>query len=208
MAVLNLATIAILSGPPHFSNASRPVRGISNPVLAMEVVRNVNEVDEVLSDSPSPDREVMRLKQYADFGFIVCYSALFVLLAKLLGARAIAVVGLAGAVCDMIENIGILRIVDMSLSHTTQAMIDAIRYPSLVKWALVSLAMGFLSVMALRTTSKGLRVVGALNMIAALLGLCGLFDNQFLAWSGLPMLAGFLTLGILYFRPYYASRRA
>jgi hypothetical protein len=208
VAVLNLAMIAILYGPPYFSNASKPVRGIANPILAMEVVRNIDEVDAVLSDLPSPDREAMRLKQYADFGFIVCYSALFILLAKLLGARAIAVIGIAGAVCDVIENIGILRIVNVSLGHTTQTTIDAIRYPSLSKWALVSVATGLLSIAALRTNSKGLRVVGALNLIAALLGLYGLFDNVFLAWSGLPMLAGFLCLGILYFRPYYVRRRA
>ena len=60
VAVLNLAMIALISGRPHFSNASRAVRGISNPILAMEVVRNVAEVDAVLSDAPSSDREVMQ----------------------------------------------------------------------------------------------------------------------------------------------------
>ena len=50
LAVLNLAMIAILMGPPYFSNASRPVRGISNPVLALEVARNLAEVDAILSD--------------------------------------------------------------------------------------------------------------------------------------------------------------
>ena len=61
IAVLNLAMIALLSGRPYFSNASHPVRGISNPVLALEVARNVAEVDAILSDAPSPDREAMRI---------------------------------------------------------------------------------------------------------------------------------------------------
>jgi hypothetical protein len=216
LAVLNLAMIAILSGRPSFSNASRPVRGITSPILAMEVVRNVSEVDAILSEAPSPDREVMRLKQYADFAFIVCYASLFVLMSVLLApeGRAIAIVaatlGVIGAVCDVIENIGILRIVDVDLSHTTQTMIDAIRYPSLVKWTLVSLSLGLLSILLLRTRSTGLRFVGALDALAAVLGLYGIYDNVFLGWSGLPMLGGLLGLAILYFRPYWSkpSRRA
>jgi hypothetical protein len=213
LAVFCLATIAILSGRPNFSNASRPVRGITNPVLAMEVVRNVSEVDAILSDSPSPDRETMRLKQYADFGFIVCYAALFVAMALLLApqGRTIAILaaafGLIAAIFDVIENLAILRVVDRSLNLTTQAALNAIRYPSLTKWALVALAMGLLGFLALKAGSTGLRIVGALNVVAGLLCACGLFDNVFLAWSGLPMLVGFLTLSILFFRPYYRRRR-
>ncbi len=207
LAVLNLAMIAILLGRPYFSNASHPVRGISNPGLAMEVVRNIAEVDAILSDAPSPDREVMRIKQYADFGFIGCYAALLVVMAMLLArenrmiAIAAGALGVIAALCDVIENVGILRIVDVDLLHTTQVMINAIRYPSLVKWALASLSLGLLAMLLLRSRSIGLRIVGALNLIAAMLGLYGIYDNVFLGWSGLPMLGGFLGLAILYFRP-------
>lgn len=214
MAVLNLALIAILSGRPHFSNASRPVRGISNPILAMEVVRNVSEVDTILSDAPSPDREAMRIKQYADFGFITTYAALYVLMSMLLirEGRAIAtaagILGVLAAVFDVIENLGILRLVDTSLSSTTQGMIDAIRYPSLIKWTLTSLALGLLGILALRTRRIGLRIVGALDAIAALLGLYGvLYDNvglQRLVYVGSIAL---ITLAILYFRPRWPKAR-
>jgi hypothetical protein len=214
VAVLNLALIAILSGRPHFSNASRPVRGISNPILAMEVVRNVSEVDTILSDAPSPDREAMRIKQYADFGFITTYAALYVLMSMLLirEGRAIAtaagILGVLAAVFDVIENLGILRLVDTSLSSTTQGMIDAIRYPSLIKWTLTSLALGLLGILALRTRRIGLRIVGALDAIAALLGLYGvLYDNvglQRLVYVGSIAL---ITLAILYFRPRWPKAR-
>ena len=203
--------IAILSGRPSFSNASHPVRGISNPVLAMEVVRNVSEVDAVLSDAPSPDREVMRIKQYADFGFICCYAALYVLMSMLLVgegrslAISAAVLGVAAAVFDVIENLGILRIVDVDLSHTTQSMIDLVRYPSLIKWTLTSLALGLLGSLALRTHRTGLRVVGALDVLAALLGFCGLYENRFLVWLEAPMLGGLVGLAILFFRPRYRN---
>jgi hypothetical protein len=182
----------------------------------MEVVRNVAEVDAILSDAPSPDREVMRLKQFADFGFIAAYATLFVLMSILLvpQGRSIAiaavVLGLIAAICDVIENIGILRIVDANLSHTTQGMIDAIRYPSLIKWGLASLSIGLLAVLLAQTGRTGLRIVAVLNLLAAALGLCGVFNNLFLAWSGVPMLGGFLGLAILYFRPRwrYPTRRA
>jgi hypothetical protein len=212
VAVFNLAMIAILSGRPSFSNASRPVRGISNPILAMEMVRNVTEVDAVLSDAPSPDREVMRIKQYGDFGFIGAYSALYVLMAMLLAGQgrsaaiSAAVLGVIAAICDVIENIGTLRIVDVDFSHTTQAMIDAIRYPSLTKWALASAALGLLGILAWRTRRTGLRVVGALDLLAALLGGAGLYDNRFLQWLGIPMLGGLVGLAILFFRPYRRNR--
>ena len=215
VAVLNLALIAILSGRPHFSNASRPVRGISNPILAMEVVRNISEVDTILSDAPSPDREAMRIKQYADFGFIGAYAALYLLMSMLLirEGRAIAIsaaiLGSLAAVFDVIENLAILRLTSTSISaRTTQSMIDAIRYPSLIKWTLASLALGLLGILALRTKGIGLRMVGALNALAALMGLYGvLYDNvglQRLVYVGSIAL---IALAILYFRPRWPKPR-
>jgi hypothetical protein len=203
--------IAILSARPSFSNASRPVRGISNPILAMEMVRNVAEVDAVLSDAPSPDREAMRIKQYCDFGFICAYSALYVLMAVLLvgqgrlAAISAAVLGIVAALCDVIENLGILRIVNVDLSHTTQAMIDAIRYPSLIKWALASLALGILGVLAMRTRRTGLRMIGGLYVLESLLGLYGLYRNVGLQWFAYSGPVGLVGLAILYFRPYWRN---
>ncbi len=203
VAVLCLAAFAVISGPPYFSSASRAVRGIANPVLAMETVQNAAEVDAILSDAPSPDREAMRLKQYADFGFIACYAALFVLMAMLLGGMAwlAAALGLFAAACDVAENLAILRLIDLPLSQATQARIDAIRDPAMMKWALASLALGVFAALLLRQKRAGLRLVGVFDLSAALLGLYGLVNNAFLAWSGLPMLAGILTLAVLFFRP-------
>jgi hypothetical protein len=179
LAVLNLAMIAVLMARPYFSNASASVRGISNPVLAMEVARDVSEVDAILSDAPSPDREAMRIKQYADFGFIAGYASLYVVMSLLLmpQGRAIAIsaaaLGVIAGIFDVIENLGILRIVNTDLAHTTQAMIDAVRYPSLTKWALASIALGMLAILFLRVGRTGPRIVGALYLIAALLAVRG-----------------------------------
>jgi hypothetical protein len=210
VAVLNLAMIAILLGRPQFSNASRPVRGIANPVVAMELVRNVAEVDAILGDAPSADREVMRIKQYADFGFIGGYAALFVLMSMLLEGegRAVAilaaVLGVSAAACDVVEDLGILRILDVDLSHTTQALVDSIRYPSLMKWGLASLTLGLLGVLAWRS---GLRIIGILSLSSALLGLYGLFENRILQFSQLPVIGVLIGLAFLYFRPHYWRNR-
>src|SRR5579872_6863212 len=80
-AVLALVMMALLAGKPSFTNASRPPRGISDPSIALEVVRSLGDVDLILGDAPSLDREVMRIKQYIDFGFIASLTGLFLTLA-------------------------------------------------------------------------------------------------------------------------------
>lgn len=208
LAVLNLAMIAILLGPPRFSNASRPLGGLSDPVLAMEMVRDAADVDAILSNAPSADREAMRIKQYADFGFIAAYGALFIavgLWLRPLGYMA-AILGVVAAICDVKENLAILRIVDTGLAQTTQGMVDAVYYPSLIKWTLASLAMGLLSVLMIRTRRTGLLTVGGFYGLTALLGLYGVYEHRGLAWLGLPMLGGLIGLAVLYFRPR-ANRR-
>jgi hypothetical protein len=188
--------LALLSIKPDFTNASRPPRGIANPVVAMEVARNVQEVDAILSDAPSPDREVMRIKQYIDFGFIASYAAFYIALARFFGTRAAvvaAVLGVIAAVLDVIENIGILQILDVPLTATSQAMIDAIRYPSLAKWTLAFGAAALFGALFWNRGRWTMRVVGALNLAAAALGFYGLFDNAFLVWAGLPLFASVLV---------------
>ena len=51
-----------------------------DPQLSLQFVRNLEDVDAILGDAPSPDREVMRIKQYIDFAFIASYASLFIAL--------------------------------------------------------------------------------------------------------------------------------
>jgi hypothetical protein len=193
LAVGCVLFIAILNGRPEFSNASVAPRGIASPVVALEVARNVNEVDSILGEAPSPDREAMRIKQYIDFGFIACYVSLYVALAMFFRAPAALLAGVCGAaagVFDVVENIAILRILDVRLRDTTQAMVDAIRYPSLAKWALAFVATGLFGYLFVKRSGFLPRATGVVNLVAAGLGILGLFDNAFLVWAGIPMLAG------------------
>jgi len=154
LALLTLAAFALLLGRPSFTNASRPPR-FGNATLALQFARDVQDVDDILGDAPSPDREVMRVKQYVDFGFITCYATLCVALSALAVRKggwrriigiAAGVCGLAAGICDVIENRAILSLLDVPLRATTPAMIHAIRAPSAAKWILAGVTVVLLAV--------------------------------------------------------------
>jgi hypothetical protein len=200
LALACVALLVILNGKPEFSNASNPPRGIPNPVVALQMARSVDEVDDVLGEAPGADREAMRVKQYIDFGFIAAYTGLYVALAEMFRTRlamVAALCGIAAAIFDVIENFAILRIVDVPLRQTTQAMVDAIRHPSLAKWTLAFIATTLFAILFLGSKRIGMRAIGALNLASAALGFYGLYDNAFLIWSGIPLLAGLVGLILL-----------
>ena len=209
LALLCVVMMVLLAGKPAFSNASRPPRGITDPVLALQMARNVEEVDAILSEAPSPDREAMRIKQRLDFGFIACYVALYLALSARLArsfqwgrvpAIAAGLCGVAAGVFDMMENLAILNILDVKLSQTTQAMVSAIHRPSLAKWTLAFAAIGLLSSYFLAQPRWTMRMVGALFVATAAVGFYGLHDNQFLMWAGYLMLAGLGAVAAALFR--------
>ncbi len=157
LAMLTLAAFILLMGPPSFTNASKPRFG--DPMLALQFARDVQDVDWILGDAPSPDREVMRVKQYVDFGFIACYvslcAALGAVAARKGGWRKVAgiaagICGLAAGVFDVLENRAILNLLDVPLRATTPAMIQAIRAPSTAKWLLAGITVVLLSVSLIR----------------------------------------------------------
>jgi hypothetical protein len=202
LALACVVLIIILNGKPEFTNASRPPRGIRDPALALQVARNVKEVDAILSDAPSPDREAMRIKQYIDFAFIACYAALFIALARWFATRlaiAGAACGIGAAIADIVENISILRILDVPLAQTTQSMIDAIREPSYIKWTLTWIALAIFGVLFASSRGRLRKSIGAAFGVAAAIGFYGLADNAFLLWAGIPMALGLLLMVFLAF---------
>jgi hypothetical protein len=198
LAVLCLVVLAVLAGKPAFTNASQPPRGIRDPMIALQMARDVGEVDAILGESPGPDREAMRLKQYIDFAFIVSYVALFGAMGAALARRSrwgwlVAVSGVAMGVPDVLENIAILRLLPVDLGNTTQAMIDAIRQASLIKWSCASVAMVVLALFFLDARRWRVRMVGVLNLAAGALTCWGLVNNSILVWGGGVMAAGVLA---------------
>ena len=158
-AMLTIATFALLLGRPSFTNASKPRFG--DPMLALQFARDVQDIDWILGDAPSPDREVMRVKQYADFAFIASYTGLFLALGTLTSRKggwrraagiAAAICGVAAGVFDIFENRAILKLLDVPLRATTPAMIAAIRGPSTAKWVLAGVTVVLLSVSLIKTS--------------------------------------------------------
>ena len=205
LALLCLAIGALLLGKPYFTNAARPARGISDPVVALEVARSIGEVDLVLSEAPSPDRETMRFKTRIDFVFIGAYGALFVVLGWLLirqgglgwGAGIAALIcAVATVLFDTSENRAILRILDVRLFRTQPGMINAIRSASAAKWNLSALTLALLSVYFFRRAGWASRVVGALLVAAAAMQFYGLRDNRFLVWQAYPAAAALAGIAI------------
>jgi hypothetical protein len=201
--------IVLMLGHPSFSNAARPQRGIDDPVLALQMAMDLSDIDAILSDAPSPDRETMRLKQYLDFGFIACYLGLYLVLSALLArgvawgrapAIAAAVCGVAAAAFDVTENLAILRICAIPLSQTTQAMVDFIRLVSLAKWALAFAAIALLTSYFFGSRRWTGRAVGAVNVVTVVIGFYGLYDHRFLAYAGIPMVVGLVGIAALFFR--------
>lgn len=159
MAMLTVATLMLLLGRPSFTNASKPPR-FGDPMLALQFARDVQDVDWILGDAPSPDREVMRVKQYADFAFIASYAGLFVALGALAirkggwrraAGMTAAICGVAAAAFDILENRAILKLLDVPLRATTPGMIQAIRGPSIAKWILAGVTVVLLAVSLIKT---------------------------------------------------------
>ena len=55
LAGWSVVFLVVLAGRPSFSNASLPVRGVADPVVALQMARNVDDVEAVLGDAPSAD---------------------------------------------------------------------------------------------------------------------------------------------------------
>jgi hypothetical protein len=156
-------------------------------------------VDFILGEAPSPDREVMRIKQYIDLGFIVSLTGLFLTLAWMptrqgtwgrIAGSAAMVCAMATAVFDVVEKRAILRILDVSLLQTTPAMINAIRSASAATWALAALTLALLSSLYRRSPVAGLFI------LTAAMELYGLRDNRFLIWQVYPALAALAVIAV------------
>jgi len=187
--------LAVLAGRPSFTNASLPVRGVADPVVALQMARSADDVEAVLGDAPSPDREVMRVKQYVDFGLIAGYLGLGLVMGVALGGgRGWLLMGLtmAAALLDVRENLGTLRVVNLSLAQVNSGMLDALRFNSVIKWVVLAVAITVLASATVTRKQWYLRTAGGLGLVGAALTVAGLFYNSILVWGGLLMILGML----------------
>lgn len=191
--------LVVLAGRPSFTNASLPVRGVADPVVALQMAGNADEVEAILGDAPSADREVMRVKQYVDFALIAGYLALALVIATALiptRHRRLALVmgGVAvlAALADVLENVATLRVVNLTLGQLTPVTLDALRLAGITKWNLLLTANTLLALITITRKQWYLRAAGLLGLSGAALTAAGLFYNSILVWGGLLMILGVL----------------
>lgn len=191
--------LVVLAGRPSFSNASLAVRGVADPVVALQMARSADDVEAVLGDAPSPDREVMRVKQYVDFGLIAGYFGLALVIGAGLRrsgrgrmAWLLVIVAILAAFHDVRENLITLRVVNLGLGQITTAMLDQLRLISIGKWVFLAAASVILAAVTVQQRAWYLRTAAALGFIGAGLTVAGLFYNAILVWGGLLMILGLL----------------
>jgi hypothetical protein len=179
------------------------VRGVADPVIALQMARNTDEVEAILGDAPSADREVMRVKQYVDFALIAGYVSLALLIGGALkrsGRRWIALLlsllAIAAASLDVQVNLAILHVVDLNLNQLTAAVLASLRFTSIAKWIALIAAMALVATIGLARCRWYLQAAGFLSLAGAAVTAAGLFFNALLAWGGLLMFLGLLLTAV------------
>jgi hypothetical protein len=195
--------LVVLAGRPSFTNASLPVRGVADPVVGLQMSRDAADVEAIVGDAPSADREVMRVKQYVDFALIAGYLALALLIAAALVRTrhrrlGLVVGGLAvlAGLADVLENLGTLRVVNLTLGQLTPVTLDALHLVSIVKWNLLLSANALLATVTVARKQWYLRTAGVLGLAGAAITAGGLFYNSILVWGGLLMILGLLLTAV------------
>jgi len=203
LAAWCLVFLVVLAGRPSFTNASLPVRGVTDPVIALQMARTPDEVEAILGEAPSADREVMRVKQYVDFALIGGYFALALLIAAALnrsGRRWIAallyVVVFVAASLDVRENLVMLRIVNLNLNQLTPAMLASLRYTSAAKWLALTAAMALVASVAVRRRDWRPRAAGLVSLAGVAITFAGLLYPALFPWGGLLMFLGLLVTAV------------
>jgi len=203
LAAWSLVFLVVLAGRPSFTNASLPVRGVADPVVALQMARNAADVEAIMSDAPSADREVMRVKQYVDFALIAGYLALALTIAAALArtrhrrlALVMGGVAVLAAIADVLEDLGTLRVVNLTLGQLTPVTLDALRLASIAKWNLLLTANTLLATITIVRREWYLRAAGVLSLAGAVLTAGGLFYNSILVWGGLLMFLGLLLTAV------------
>jgi hypothetical protein len=173
------------------------------------MARDIDEIDDVLGEAPSPDREVMRFKTYIDFGLIALYTGLFLAIAVLLlreegwgraaGAAAI-VCAIATSVFNSLENVAILRVLDVPLHSTAVSMINSIRSASAATWALGGFTLALLSYFFLRMNGWLARTVGGLLILSATVIGLGFNNNHLIDYGRYSLMVAHAGIAALFIR--------
>ena len=138
LLTISLALVLWKLSPPHPEQARL---GYSTSTMALQMVRDWPTLTIVLA---TPAREGYRIHTLVDFAFILVYGCLWIAMAFRYGQRAwlrwmIAGCIAAAMLCDIAENVAILRVLGLERGYTDE-MALAIRTWALRKWILLMLS--------------------------------------------------------------------
>lgn len=191
-------------GARSFSCVQQPClpNGFRGHVAALEFARTVPEVEAIVGDKGSPNRDVMRRQLNRDFIFIILYLVLYLLLAVALFratsfAPLLTVITVVAAFCtagfDVLENVRALRVLDLPLASLDGPQVAGILDASLIKWTFSFVTIALLS-LAFRHGDGLSKLLRGLLLLTAVMGLVGLVYHPLILFSMLPLLIGLLVL--------------
>jgi hypothetical protein len=173
------------------------------PVVALELAETPEQVRNILDQDGRDVRGGIRKATYVDFIFIAAYWLLFIALSALLAQRDItlavplavvaAVCATAAAQVDFLENLRLFALLDTA-PEASDAEISRIakevRDAALLKFGLSFVAVALLSQVFLWRDDWWLHAIGILYLIAAAIGLFGVW------WYPAAVQWGFFLLAI------------
>lgn len=203
------AAAMIASGKFEIINKGKPLpNNLKGHVLAMELVRSTAEVRDVVGDTGSDNRYLMRTVVRIDFLFIGAYMLLFLLLSVLLatrgfrGAFALAVLaglcGVAATVFDVVENLKILNVLALPIDGTTDSMALGIRRAALYKWGLSFAAIAILSTAFFSRGGWFNILLALLFVLASAVGFVGLHYHSAISIAVLSLAIGASLIGCVF----------
>ncbi len=176
--------------------------GYSNPVLALELVKNGADIKTILKAESGAVAKFLRRSTYKDFGFILVYALFFITLSLLLSQMnsgwlryagwVAAVCAAVAAILDLIEDRGMLRAIG---GEASDSLANSIRHPSLAKWGLLFI-FALLTGLLLLARRDFFVIPAVFLLAAAILGLCGVLLNLLRPRYYVAFPVAIITLGI------------
>jgi Trk-type K+ transport system membrane component len=188
--------------PPPPEKGPCQLNGFRGHVAALEFARTPDDVKAIVGDLGNPNRDVMRRQLNRDFIFIALYLVLYLLLAVALSratsfAPLLTVITVVAAVCaagfDVLENLRTLRVLNLPLASLNGAQVAGILDAAVIKWTFVFVTSALLS-LAFRHGDGLSKLLRALLLLTAVIGLVGLVSHPIIPSSMLPLFAGLLVL--------------
>jgi hypothetical protein len=193
LAAILLVVFSALAGKPHFTNSSRPLHGIESSWVALQSMHDTRDVDAILYDVPSPDREVLRLKSRLELVFAAVASAmLLAVMVSLVSRRGRSVrlslslflVLLIGWLASEVVLLWqFLKLADTPLSATTPELLESIRFSVVARWVLTAGLCAFLYGTLFGAMGRVVKWLAVVNLLAGLVAPIGFGNGQLWLWA-------------------------